>query len=172
MDLLNIAPNQVNFKAQTQTKPATSPIQAAKEKFDNMDNGEKIVAGLTGLGVLALATLAIAKGRHKAVEVPKPKIKPDVAQQGANVIDNVTNSVRPTISVSHTPRLEKRTDDFSQGIERAQQAAKEYSQGGNYGKIKKEATRNLSHDGKKVTKELLSEAHSKKSCTRYSRTKS
>ena len=168
MEISNIASHQVNFKAQTQTQ--TSPIEAVKNKIKNMEDSEKITVGLSALGVLGLAALAIIKRPHKAVEVAQEvvddiaqgKTTQQVAENMDEIVQEVSSKIYPKVEVGHTPFAQKQQEAISQGIERATEAVKEYVRGGNYGEVRANATKNLSHDGKKVVKGTLEQIHSAK----------
>lgn len=158
MEISNIASHQVNFKSQPQTQ--TSPIKAIKNKFENLEDKEKITIGLTALGVLALAALAIAKRPHKAAETAQGIIQN--SQKGANeVAEEVVQSAQS--AVGHISKEEKTANAVAEGIEKGKQAVYEYLENnGNYGQIKQQATRNQTKTGKKVAKAMLQEAHSAK----------
>ena len=158
MEISNIASHQVNFKSQPQTQ--TSPIKAIKNKFENLEDKEKITIGLSALGVLALAALAIAKRPHKAAEVAQEVVQN--SQKGANeVAQEVVQSAQS--AVGHISKEEKTANAVAEGIEKGKQAVYEYLENnGNYGQIKQQATRNQTKTGKKVVKAMLQEAHSAK----------
>ena len=158
MEISNIASHQVNFKSQPQTQ--TSPIKAIKNKFENLEDKEKITIGLTALGVLALAALAIAKRPHKAAETAQGIIQN--SQKGANeVAEEVVQSAQS--AVGHIGKEEKMANDIAQGIENGKQFVQEYIENnGNYGQLRQQATRNQSRTSKKVVKAMLQEAHSAK----------
>ena len=160
MEISNIASHQVNFKSQTQTQ--TSPIEAVKTKIENMEDGEKIVAGLTGLGILGAALLLLKKP-HKAKEVVEEIIdsKPvqEASQAISEAIEEKAPKIYPQVEVGHLPKAQKQQQSIEQGTQRAVEAVREYASGGNYGEIRANAKRNLSHDGKKVVQEVLNEAH-------------
>jgi len=164
----NIASRQVNFKSQTKTQ--TSPIEAVKEKFNNMEDNEKITVGLSALGVLALASLAIAKRPHKVVETAQEVVneitqeKPiqQVVENADEIIEEVAPKIYPHVDIAHQPKIEKQQETIAQGVERAIKATQEYVQGGNFGEVKSNATRNLGHDGKKVVQGTLDKVHSAK----------
>lgn len=166
----NIASRQVNFKSQIQTK--TSPIEAVKNKIEDMEDKEKITVGLSALGVLSLAALAIAKRPHKVAEVIKDTPVKEVtevikqplqkaAEAAGDVVEDVVKKY-PKVEIGHTPKVQKQQEAISQGVERAIEATKEYVQGGNYGEVRANATKNLSHDGKMVVKGTLDRVHSAK----------
>lgn len=161
MEISNIASHQVNFKSQTQTQ--TSPIEAVKNKFENMEDGEKITVGLTGLGILGMAIMLIKKP-HKAKEVVEEiadsKPAKEVSQAISEAIEEKAPKIYPQIEVGHLPKVQKQQQDIEQGTQKAIEAVREYVGGGNYGEIRANATKNLSHDGKKVVKKTLSEVHS------------
>ena len=159
----NIASRQVNFKSQTKTQ--TSPIDAVKEKFDNMEDNEKITVGLSALGALGLAALAIARRPHKAVEMAQDIVNEKPVQQTVKAASEVVEEAAKKyqkIEVGHTPKVQKQQEAISQGVERATEAVKEYVRGGNYGEVRAKATQNLSHDGKKVVQGTLDRVHSAK----------
>lgn len=120
---------------QTSVRPQQkkSVIDSAKDKVDNMDNSEKITAGLTLLGTLAVAGILIAKGKSK---------------KAGNVLqENGQKTVKTVEELAG---------------EKAQKAIQEIADGGNYQKIKKEATKNLTHDGKKIVKGNIKKARAEK----------
>ena len=161
MEISNIASHQVNFKSQPQTQ--TSPIKAIKNKFENLEDKEKITIGLSALGVLALAALAIAKRPHKAAEVAQEVVQN--SQKGADEVAEVAQEVVQSAqsAVGHISKEEKTANAVAEGIEKGKQAVYEYLENnGNYGQIKLQATRNQTKTGKKVAKAMLQEAHSAK----------
>ena len=160
MEISNIASRQVNFKSQTQTQ--TSPIKTIKNKIENLEDNEKIIIGLSALGVIALATIAIMKKPHKTGEIIENVTNDKPAQEIAQQINEIAEEVKPKVKVGHLTKEEKLRQSVQQGAERAVEATQEYAEGGNYGKIKDKATKNLSHKGKKIVKEKLQEAHSAK----------
>lgn len=164
MEISKIVSHQVNFKSQDQTQK--SPIDAFKNKVENMDDKEKIVAGLSALSVMALAGIAIAKAPHKAKQVAGELSDQKTVQQAADVVDGVVESaktkIKPKTDSLHLSKDKKVDKSIQQGVERAVDAAKEYVQGGNYGEIKEKATKNLTHEGKKVVKKTLEKVHSDK----------
>lgn len=130
----SIMPKRIDFRLPSKTQ--TSPIETKKPENKQKDHSEEIVVGLSALAALALAGFAIARKPHKA----------------GDMLQNV----------GHTPKSQKIQEAVAEGSKRAQNAIEEYTQGGNYQKIRREATKNLSHDGKKVAKKALEKAHSGK----------
>ncbi len=161
MEISNIASRQVNFKSQTQTK--TSPIEVVKNKIETMDDNEKITIGLSALGILALAGVAIAKRPHKAKQVVDELTNEKTVQQFVESANEAIQDTKPKfVSKTDLGHLSKQVKDnlsVEQGVERAINAAREYVHGGNYGEIRSEATRNLTHKGKEVVKRTLKKTH-------------
>ena len=124
MEISNIASHQVNFKSQPQTQ--TSPIKAIKNKFENLEDKEKITIGLSALGVLALAALAIAKRPHKAAEVAQEVVQN--SQKGADEVAEVAQEVVQSAqsAVGHISKEEKTANAVAEGIEKGKQAVYEY----------------------------------------------
>lgn len=161
MEISNIASRQVNFKSQTQTQ--TSPIKAIKNKIENLEDKEKITIGLTALGVLALAALAIAKRPHKAAEAAQEVVQNSQKETAevAEIVEEVTQKTQS--ATRHISKEEKTANAVAEGIEKGKQAVHEYLENnGNYGQIRQQATRNQTKTGKKVAKAMLQEAHSAK----------
>ena len=154
MEMSSIQSSQVTFKAQPQATAQTKPTVV--DKIKNMDDKEKLTAALAGLGALGLGALLYAKGKgHKANEVV------------GEVVEEVTKpkaqeAVTGIVKVAHETKAEKAVQAITEGTQRGEKAVADYVAGGNYRQIKKEATRNLSKEGKKVAREALSKAHSDK----------
>ena len=162
MEISNIASYQVDFKSQTQTK--TSPIEVVKNKIESMDDKEKITVGLSALGILAVAGLAIVKRPHKAKQVVEELTGEKPVQQVVEAASEAIQDVKPKFAsktdLGHLPKQVQESISVEQGVERAINATREYVNGGNYSEIRTEATRNLTHKGKEVVKRTLEQAHS------------
>lgn len=162
MEISNNFSSKVNFKSQTQSQ--TSPIDVVKNKIESLDDKEKITVGLSALGILALAGIAIAKRPHKAKQVVEELTSEKPVQQVTQAVSEVVQDVKPKFipktDLGHLSKQEQINQSVQQGVERAIDATKEYVQGGNYSKIRSEATKNLSHEGKEVVKRTLEKAHS------------
>ena len=128
MELSNIASHQVNFRAQAQVK--TSPIEAVKNKVENMEDGEKITVGLTGLGILALGGLMIAKKLRQGKGDQAVEVAQELGKKGAEVVQNIASAPKTTRTinlVTEAPRMTsaKAFDlvDASSGKKAAESAA-------------------------------------------------
>lgn len=149
----NVTLQSANFAASPATK--TSTTERIKEKWNNLEDTQKagviVGAGLTAVGTIMLAIHLIKKG--KAPKLSTPETPKTVAPAPKNYNQ---------VTVQHTPKQEQIQQATELGQKRANEAVSQYLEGGNYGKIKKEATRNLPRKAKDIAKEALGEEHSKK----------
>lgn len=144
----------VNFNTSINTRQATTKVEQPKseqikEFVQSEDGQEKIALGLGALAVIAAAGIALKKGRpSEAVEEIK-----DLAQKtSADEIKKAAQHAQATArDIAHKEAQQ-------QLAQKSAQLAKEtLNNGGNYGKTKEIALKNLTHDGKKVVKEVLKE---------------
>ena len=121
----------------------SSPIDKIKQKIDEVPDGaKKIAAGLGALSAIAIATIAIVK--HKNAGKAVNEVKEEVAEAASKVVDKTSKTV-----------VRKTVQKAPETI--AQEAVDKVADGANYQKIRREATRNLTHNEKAIVKEKLSE---------------
>jgi len=173
----NIASRQVNFKSQTKTQ--TSPIEAVKNKIQNMEDNEKITVGLTGAGILGMALLLINRP-HKAKEVAEEIIDSKPVQEASQTISEaIENVVEETVKktnyslITETPKLTAQKAflivDERSGKKAAESAAvflnndpvelakNALENGMGIRQVKKYATKNQIHEAKKLIKKQMGE---------------
>ena len=138
--------SMVSVRANTPVKndsKTSSPIDKIKQKIDEVPDGaKKIAAGLGALSAIAIATIAIVK--HKNAGKAVNEVKEEVAEAASKVVDKTSKTV-----------VRKTVQKAPETI--AQEAVDKVADGANYQKIRREATRNLTHNEKAVVKEKLSE---------------
>ncbi len=138
--------SMVSVRANTPVKndsKTSSPIDKIKQKIDEVPDGaKKIAAGLGALSAIAIATIAIVK--HKNAGKAVNEVKEEVAEAASKVVDKTSKTV-----------VRKTVQKAPETI--AQEAVDKVADGANYQKIRREATRNLTHNEKAIVKEKLSE---------------
>lgn len=155
MDSINFtSTNKVALQPQYQTNyVATNPQTSVQP--EQKKNGKKLlIAGATAAAAIAIAGIMIRNGnKNKAKEAADKGAKAleDAAKMAAN------NGAEAAQSVAEEASAKVAAQSAAPRVERA---LEEYAQGGNYGNIKKEASKNLDKNAKKIVKDSLSEAHS------------
>lgn len=134
--------SMVSVRANTPVKndsKTSSPIDKIKQKIDEVPDGaKKIAAGLGALSAIAIATIAIVK--HKNAGKAVNEVKEEAFDVATKIIPKTSKDI---------PHKASETI--------AQEAVDKVANGANYQKIRREATRNLTHNEKAVVKEKLSE---------------
>lgn len=128
---------------------SVSSDDSKKTYYEKPDGAKLIAAGLSALGVIAAATIAIAKRKSPGKAA---------SEAGEQLQEVASKTIRRAV-----PNAAEQVADVATNVQRvakdvAEEASQAVSNGGNYQKIKSGATRNFSHDDKKVVKEALSEA--------------
>lgn len=141
--------SMVSVRANTPVKndsKTSSPIDKIKQKIDEVPDGaKKIAAGLGALSAIAIATIAIVK--HKNAGKVVNEVKEEAFDAATEAFDVATKIIPKTSKdIPH-----KAAETI------AQEAVDKVADGANYQKIRREATRNLTHNEKAVVKEKLSE---------------
>lgn len=135
------APAAIQNTLQSNTASEKTTTDKIKEKWEEIPDGDKqIAAGLSALAAVAIAAIAIMKGKKPAetqevIQNGLEEVAEQTIKKGSSVVTNAIDNSR---------------------VQKAAQEAKEaVADGANYGKIRRETLKNNSHNDKKVIKEAL-----------------
>lgn len=148
----------VNFSATTNQinnskKELPKPIQNIKNKYDNLDDGnKKLCNSLIALGSLAIAGLGIAAAvKHGKSNVINETISNKAANAAAEVASSVGEEVKAADKVVKEVVTPKATSEI------IQEANEKILSGENYSTTRKTATKNLDKESKKEVKKAISQ---------------
>lgn len=135
------APAAIQNTLQSNTASEKTTTDKIKEKWEEIPDGDKqIAAGLSALAAVAIAAIAIMKGK-KSAETQ------EVIQNGLEVAAEQTIKKGSSVVTNAI--------DNSRVQKAAQEAKAAVADGANYSKIRRETLKNNSHNDKKVIKEAL-----------------
>lgn len=136
------APAAIQNTLQSNTASEKTTTDKIKEKWEEIPDGDKqIAAGLSALAAVAIAAIAIMKGKKPAetqevIQNGLEEVAEQTIKKGSSV---VTNAIDNSKNIQNT----------------ANQVKEAVADGANYGKIRRETLKNKSHNDKKVIKEAL-----------------
>ncbi len=135
------APAAIQNTLQSNTASEKTTTDKIKEKWEEIPDGDKqIAAGLSALAAVAIAAIAIMKGKKPAetqevIQNGLEEVAEQTIKKGSSVVTNAIDNSR---------------------VQKAAQEAKEaVADGANYSKIRRETLKNKSHNDKKVIQEAL-----------------
>ena len=135
------APAAIQNTLQSNTASEKTTTDKIKEKWEEIPDGDKqIAAGLSALAAVAIAAIAIMKGK-------KPAETQEVIQNGLEEVAEQTIKKGSSVVTNAI--------DNSRVQKAAQEAKAAVADGANYSKIRRETLKNNSHNDKKVIKEAL-----------------
>ncbi len=156
----------VNFSATTNQinnskKELPKPIQNIKNKYDNLDDGnKKLCNSLIALGSLAVAGLGIAAAiKHGKSNV----INETISNKAANAASEVVSSVGEEVKAADKVVKEVANEVTKEAItpkatsEIIQEANEKILSGENYSTTRKTAAKNLDKESKKEVKKAVSQ---------------
>lgn len=148
---INSSPKVQANKPSEQTK-----IEKMKEKWEQIPDGDKkLAAGLSALAAVAIAGVAIMKGKNANKVITQITNDNKAAQTAGAAIEELAGKTNEALQTAG-----KKTQQEISDI--AQKAKEEVVNGGDYKKIRKNSLRNLSHKNKKTVQEQIHQGVSEK----------